>query len=115
MLRSATARAVAGALIHHQEACTALWQDLWSQSGGGGFVSSRSVLPLQCRGCGETAPVWVHQCAFAPLWVVWGARQYGVAQSHVGTTPLWTAVVTCLEGDSGRREERPGGWGAVPR
>ena len=31
------------------------------------LIPSRSVLPLQCCGCGETAPVWVHQCASAPL------------------------------------------------
>ena len=28
LLRSATARALAGALLHHQEACNAVWQDL---------------------------------------------------------------------------------------
>ena len=30
LLRSATARALAGALILHWEACSAVWQDLWS-------------------------------------------------------------------------------------
>ena len=67
MLYCATARALAGALIGCQEACSAVWQDLWSQCCGGGCVPSRSVLPLQCCGCGETARLWVHQCASAPL------------------------------------------------
>ena len=67
LLCSATARALAGALLHHQEACNAVWQDLWLQCCEGGGVPSRSVLPLKCCGCGETAPVWVHQCASVPL------------------------------------------------
>ena len=67
LLNCATARALAGALLRHQEACCDVWHDLWSQSCGGGCVPSRSVLPLRCCGCGETAPVWVHQCASAPL------------------------------------------------
>ena len=60
LLNCATARALAGALLCLQEACCDVWQDLWSQCGGGGCVPSRSVLPLQCHGCRETAPVWVH-------------------------------------------------------
>ena len=67
LLRSGTARALASALIHHQEACSALCQDLWSQHCGGDCVRLRSVLPLQCCRCRETPPVWVHQCASAPL------------------------------------------------
>ena len=46
LLRCATARAVAGALIRRQVGCSAVWQDLWSQCCGGGCVPSRSVLPL---------------------------------------------------------------------
>ena len=67
ILQCATARTLAGALLRHKEACSDVWQDLWSQCCGGGCVPSRSVLPLRCCGCGETAPVWVHQCASAPL------------------------------------------------
>ena len=44
-----------------------MWHDLWSQCYGGGCVPSRSVPPLQCCGRGETALVWVHRCAGAPL------------------------------------------------
>ena len=66
LLRSATARAIARALPHHQEASSAVWQDLWSQCCECGCVPSRSVLRLECCGCGETALVWVHQCAFVP-------------------------------------------------
>ena len=67
LLNCATARAPAGALLRHQEACGDVWQDLWSQCCGGGCVPSPLVLPLRCCGCGETAPVRVHQCASAPL------------------------------------------------
>ena len=67
LLNCATARALAGASLRHQEACCDVWQDLWSQCCGGGCAPSRSVLPLRCCGCGETAPVWVHQCASPPL------------------------------------------------
>ena len=65
LLNCATARALAGALLRHHEACCDVWQDLWSQCCEGGCVTSRSVLPLRCCGCGETAPVL--QCASAPL------------------------------------------------
>ena len=60
LLNCATAQALAGALLCHQEACCDVWRDLWSQCCDGGRVPSRSVLPLRCRGCRETAPVWVH-------------------------------------------------------
>ena len=53
LLRSATARALAGAIIHHQEACSAMWQVVWLQCCGGGCVPSQSVLPLKCCGCGR--------------------------------------------------------------
>ena len=66
LLNCATLRALADVLLRHQEACCDVWQDLWSQCFGGGCVPLR-VLPLRCCGCGETAPVWVHQCASAPL------------------------------------------------
>ena len=67
LLSCGTARALAGALLCLQEACCDVWQDLWSQCCGGGGVPLRLVLPLQCHGCSETAPVWVHQCGSAPL------------------------------------------------
>ena len=63
LLISATARALAGALLRYHEACNDVWQDLWSQRCEGSRVPSRSILPLMCSGCGDTAPVWVHQCA----------------------------------------------------
>ena len=44
-----------------------MWRDLWSPCCEGGCVPLRSVLPLRCCGCGEIAPVWVHQCASALL------------------------------------------------
>ena len=61
------ASALAGALLCHQEACSDVWQDLWSQCCGGDCVPSGSVLRLRCCECGEWVPVWVHQCASAPL------------------------------------------------
>ena len=67
LLSSATARVVAGALLRYHEACNDVWQDLWSQRCGCGCVPSRSMLPLICSRCGDTAPVWVHQCASTPL------------------------------------------------
>ena len=67
LLHCATARVLAGVLLRHQELCSDVWQDLWSQCCGGGCVPSRLVLPLRCCGCGETVPVWVHQCASTPL------------------------------------------------
>ena len=70
-----------------------------------------AVLRVRIDGAGLGALV----CLCPALWVVSGARQWGMAQSQVGTVPLWAAVVKCLEGDSGRPEERSGGWGAVPR
>ena len=67
LLSCATTRALASALLCLQEACSDVWQDLWSQCCGGGCIPPRLVLPLQCHGCRETAPVWVHQCASAQL------------------------------------------------
>ena len=114
LFRSASASAVAGALLHHQEACNIVWQDLWSQCCVGGCVPSRSVLPLKCCGCGETAPVWVHQCASVPL--------CGSCRERAGTgwpKARW-ALRHCgqlfkLEGDSARFAGRPSGWGAVSK
>ena len=74
LLSCATARALAGALLRLQEACCDVWHDLWSQCCDGSCVPSRSVLPQRCHGCGETASVWVHQCASAPLWGTCGER-----------------------------------------
>ena len=47
LLRSATARALAGALLRHHQAYNDVWQDLWSQCFEGGGVPSRSVLTLK--------------------------------------------------------------------
>ena len=41
LLSCATARALAGALLCLPEACSDVWQDLWSQSCGGGCIPSR--------------------------------------------------------------------------
>ena len=68
LLRSPIARALARALLRHHEACnTNVRHDPWSQCYEGKSVPSRSVLPLKCSGCGETVPLWVHQCASIPL------------------------------------------------
>ena len=67
LLSCATARALAGALLRLQEACCDVWDYLWSQCCDGSCVPSRSVLPQRCHGCGETASVWLHQCASVPL------------------------------------------------
>ena len=67
LLSCGTAGALAGALLCLQEACCDVWQDLWSQCCVDSCVPSRFVLPLPCHGCRETTPVWVHQCASAPL------------------------------------------------
>ena len=67
LLSCATARTLAGALLGLQDACCDVWQDLWSQYRDGSCVPSRSVLLQRCHGCGETASVWVHQCASVPL------------------------------------------------
>ena len=67
LLNCATARALAGALLCLQEACSDVWQDLWLQSCDGSCVPSQDVLPQQCYGCRETTSVWVPQCASVPL------------------------------------------------
>ena len=74
VLSCATARALAGALLGLQEACCDVWHDLWSQCCDGSCVPSRSVLLQRCHGCEETASVWVHQCASAPLCGTCGER-----------------------------------------
>ena len=105
-LRSATARALAGALIHHHETCSAVWQDLWSQCCGGGYVPSRSVLPLKCCGCGETALVGVHQCASAPLCGScreranrgWPKARWALCHSGQLSSSAWKAIQGDLRG-----------------
>ena len=100
VLHCATARALAGALLRHQEACSDVWQDLWSQCCGGGCVPSRSVLPLRCCGCGETAPVWVHQCASAPLCGScrergsrgWPKARWALCHSEQLSSSAWKAI-----------------------
>ena len=67
LLSCATARTLVGALLGLQDTCCDVWQDLWSQCCDSSCVPSRSVLPQRCHGCGETASVWVHQCASVPL------------------------------------------------
>ena len=97
LLRSATARALAGALLHHQEACNAVWQDLWSQCCEGGRVPSRSVLPLRCRGCGETAP---GGCISVPLSHFVGRAESAPALRHSGqlSSSAWKAIQSDLRG-----------------
>ena len=45
LLRCATARTLAGALLRLHDACCDVWQDPWSQCCDGSCVPSRSVLP----------------------------------------------------------------------
>ena len=100
LLYSATACALAGALLRRQKACSDVWQDLWAQRCGGGCVPSRLVLPLQCCGCGETAPVWVHQCASAPLCGScrelagrgWPKARWALRQSGQMSSSAWKAI-----------------------
>ena len=106
LLPNATARALAGALLHHQEACSAVWQELWSQRCEGGCVPSRSVLPLKCCGCGETAPVWVHQCASVPLCGSgreragrgWPKARWALRHSGQLSSSAWKAIPRDLRG-----------------
>ena len=105
LLNCATAGALVGALLRHQEACCDVWQELWLHWCGGGCVPSRSVLPLRCCGRGETAPVWVHQCASAPLCGLCrerasrGCRKARWALRHSGqlSSSAWKAI----QGDLG--------------
>ena len=60
LISSATPRALVRALLRYHGACNDVSQDLWSQRREGGRVPSRSILPLLCSGCGDTALVWVH-------------------------------------------------------
>ena len=100
LLNCATARALAGALLCHQEACCDVWQDLWSQCCDGGCVPSRSVLPLRCCGCRETAPVRVHQCASAPLGGLcreragrgWPKARWALRHSGQPSSSAWKAI-----------------------
>ena len=106
LLRSAIAGALAGALLRHHEACTDVWQDLWSQCCEGGCVSSRSVLPLKCRGCGETAPVRVHQRASIPLcWSCpkpaskgWPKARWALRHGGQLSSGAWKAIQRDLRG-----------------
>ena len=56
-----------------------------------------AVLRVQRDGAGFGTSM----CLRLALWVVSGARRWGVAQSHVGALSLWAAVVKCLEGNLG--------------
>ena len=99
-LHCATARALAVALMRRLEACSDVWQDLWSQCCGDSCVPSRSVLPLQCCGCGETVPVWVHQCASAPLCGScrerarrgWPKARWAMRHSGQPSSSAWKAI-----------------------
>ena len=106
LLRSATARALAGALLRHHDACNDLWQDLWSQCCEGGRVPSRPVLSLKCNGCGETAPLWVHQCASIPLCGSsrehagrgWPKARWALRHSGQLSSGAWKAIQRDLRG-----------------
>ena len=101
LLSCATARALAGALLCLQEACCDVWQDLWSQCCAGGCVPSRSVPPLPCHGCRETAPIWVHQCASAPLCGLcqeragrgWPKARWALRHSGQMWSSAWKAIL----------------------
>ena len=96
LLSRATARALAGALPGLQEACSDVCQDLWSQCCDCSCVLSRSVLPQRCHGCGETASVWVHQCASVPL--CWTCRE---RTDRGRPKARWAHILKCLEGNPG--------------
>ena len=106
LLRSATSHALVGALLQHQEACSAMWQDLWSQCCEGGCVPSRWVLPLHCCGCGKTTPVWVHQCASIPLCGSWRERagrgwpkaRWALRHSGQLSSSAWKAIQRNVRG-----------------
>ena len=92
LLRSPTARAPAGTLLRHQEACNDVWQNLWSQRYEGGCVPSQLVLPLKCSGCRRTTPVWVHQCTCGSLVAKW-KREVG---AHLGLSCALRCLCACL-------------------
>ena len=106
LLNSATARAPAGALRRHHEACNDVWHGLWSQRYEGGCVPSRSILPLMCSGCGETAPVWVHQFASTPLYGPcseragrgWPKARWALRHSQHLSGSSWRAIQSDLRG-----------------
>ena len=76
LLRSATARALAGALIHHHEACSAVWHDLWSVCCGGGCVPFTVGAPAKVlRVRRDNAGLGASVCLCPALWVVPGTRQ----------------------------------------
>ena len=100
LLSSATARALASALLRCHEACNDVWHDMRSQRCQSGCVPSRSLLPLVCSrvryyGAGMGAPV----CLYPALWVMPRVRRQGVAQRQVGAATLWTIVIERVEGD----------------
>ena len=63
-------------------------------------VPSRSVLPLRWCGCGETAPVWVHQCASTPLCGLcperasrgWPKARWALRHSGRLSSSAWKAI-----------------------
>ena len=115
LLSCATARPLAGALLCLHEACCDVWQDLWSQCCRGGCVLSRSVLPLQCHGCSETAPVWVHHCASAPLCGScrdragrgWPKARWALRHSGQMSSSAWKAIQGNLRSVRVERAEVP--------
>ena len=100
LLNSATARALANAILRYHEACNDVWQDLWSQRCEGGCAPSRSILPLVCSGCGDTAPAWVHQCASTPLCGScreragrgWPKARWALRHSRQLSSSAWKAI-----------------------
>ena len=100
LLTSATARALAGALLGLQEACCDVLQDLWSQCCDCSCVPWRSVLPQRCHGCGETASGWVHQCASVPLCSTcreradrgWPKARWALQHSGQMSSSAWKAI-----------------------
>ena len=100
LLSCASARALARALLCLQEACCDVWHDLWSQCCDDSCVPSRSVLPQQCHGCRERTPVWVHQCASAPLCGTcreragrgWPKARWALRHSGQMSSSAWKAI-----------------------
>ena len=106
LLSSAAARALAGALLRCHETRNDVWQVLWSQRCEGGRVPSQSILPLVCSGCGDTAPVWVHQCASTRLCgscreragTRWPKATWALRHSGQLSSSAWRAIQRDLRG-----------------
>ena len=105
LLSCATARTLVGALLGLQDACCDVWQDLWSHCCDSSCVPSRSVLPQRCHRCGETASVWVHQCASVPVCGTckeradrrWARARWALPHSEQISSSAWKTIQSDLK------------------